>query len=466
MLVRVSGTCLNHQPAFNRGSKKEEEIICKYKVVDAVMGTGKSKWVQLTIQANPPGRYIVVLPTLEQLESYEKKLQNLEGLVSLRKGTAKKERFNSVIMDATTILITHSLFEEYLDGESFELILQGKWKLIMDEVVTAFEPVEVTDIDILGMCTAGALEACAVKPGIELLRHDPKTFQYFKTEKKGTASALHQGVLRESLIKDLYRFTCDSGSSYYTFALQERRLSVFDEVVIMTYPFKNTDLDYWFRIKGIAVDHLNLKRTTKTESLNDFELEAHTGEYSGRRFKHLIEFIEPPVVRGRKRYGLGYYDFSSEAMKTTFNPKKKDKKSLSIRKSVRNDVRSTLRNGRMVEPDGFMFTCGKNAIPSFCDPKHGLPKSFIGNDTFVPFNATATNKLNHKKYLAYLYNVFPFPSIQQAIRAYGLDYDADRWALYILIQWIWRSAIREGEKIYLYLPSRRMRDILEAWLNA
>ena len=34
-----------------------------------------------------------------------------------------------------------------------------------------------------------------------------------------------------------------------------------------------------------------------------------------------------------------------------------------------------------------------------------------------------------------------------------------------MLQWLWRSALRDGKHIILYIPSKRMRDLLKAWLN-
>lgn len=440
----------------------------KYKVLDAIMGTGKSTYISLHIKANPQSRYIVVLPMLPELERYERKLKEINGLVSLHNGNGKKERFDAALDHASTILITHALFEDFLDDRSFEQISQGKWHLIMDEVITAFETVEATHVDILGMCQAGALQVREVKPGVELLQHNPMTFLYFKTARKETVSRLHKAILKDSLVKDLYRFTCDNGCQYYSFSLQEKRLSAFEEVIILTYPFKSTHLDYWFQIKGIEVEHLTLTKKKETNSLSDFTLSTHTGEYSGKSFKNLIQLLEPPVIRGKQKYGNRHEHFSATQMEKLFNPKTRDKEILKIRQEIQNSLRSLFRNGRsgMVDPKDFMFTCGKNSMLAFRNSKCGLTKDFIGEDTFVPFNVTATNKYADRHHLAYLYNVFPFPSIQQAIRAYGIDYDEDRNALYVLIQWIWRSAIRKGEKIHLYIPSKRMRKILEDWLNA
>ncbi|MEG2695893.1 MAG: hypothetical protein RR966_15745, partial [Acinetobacter sp.] len=41
----------------------------------------------------------------------------------------------------------------------------------------------------------------------------------------------------------------------------------------------------------------------------------------------------------------------------------------------------------------------------------------------------------------------------------------DIFALSEMVQWVWRSAIREGNPINIYVPSSRMRDLLERWLE-
>lgn len=34
-----------------------------------------------------------------------------------------------------------------------------------------------------------------------------------------------------------------------------------------------------------------------------------------------------------------------------------------------------------------------------------------------------------------------------------------------MVQWIWRSRIRKGENINIYIPSIRMRKLLDAWMK-
>ena len=47
----------------------------------------------------------------------------------------------------------------------------------------------------------------------------------------------------------------------------------------------------------------------------------------------------------------------------------------------------------------------------------------------------------------------------------GVSVDEDTWALSELIQWVFRSAIRENKEINVYIPSERMRNLLVEWLN-
>ncbi|MNJ69953.1 hypothetical protein D3C77_663630 [compost metagenome] len=47
----------------------------------------------------------------------------------------------------------------------------------------------------------------------------------------------------------------------------------------------------------------------------------------------------------------------------------------------------------------------------------------------------------------------------------GVSVNQDLLAVSDLLQWVWRSRIRKGEAIKLYIPSSRMRKLLYAWAN-
>ena len=64
-----------------------------------------------------------------------------------------------------------------------------------------------------------------------------------------------------------------------------------------------------------------------------------------------------------------------------------------------------------------------------------------------------------RKYLAYFRNDF------YSVHDNRHELTDDQYALANLLQFIWRSAIRDGKHITVYIPSRRMRELLIDWIN-
>ena len=82
----------------------------------------------------------------------------------------------------------------------------------------------------------------------------------------------------------------------------------------------------------------------------------------------------------------------------------------------------------------------------------------------MPVNSKATNKFRNKASLAYI-NRFQDPIVAGYFEDHGIEVRSDLFALTELVQWIWRSRIREGQPIHLYLPSERMQQILNNWVR-
>lgn len=78
----------------------------------------------------------------------------------------------------------------------------------------------------------------------------------------------------------------------------------------------------------------------------------------------------------------------------------------------------------------------------------GFKKGFISlNDENV----------TDRKYLTFICNLF-YPINEK------LSINEDNYALSEMLQFIWRSAIRDGKEIWVYIPSIRMRKLLKAWI--
>ena len=98
--------------------------------------------------------------------------------------------------------------------------------------------------------------------------------------------------------------------------------------------------------------------------------------------------------------------------------------------------------------------------------KYVKGKSYSRNKVnFVACNARGTNKYRDKRSLAYLINFFITPDIKKFITHYDMKFDEDLFALSALLQWIWRSQIRDGKPIQIYIPSERMRGLLKRWID-
>ena len=84
---------------------------------------------------------------------------------------------------------------------------------------------------------------------------------------------------------------------------------------------------------------------------------------------------------------------------------------------------------------------------------------------FLACNARATNEYRACTHVVYAYNLLPNTFLYNFLVKEHVAPDRDKWALSELIQFIMRSAVRDGKPIKLYIPSRRMRDILTDFLE-
>ena len=84
---------------------------------------------------------------------------------------------------------------------------------------------------------------------------------------------------------------------------------------------------------------------------------------------------------------------------------------------------------------------------------------------FVPVNSRATNEYKNKNCCVYLVNRFINPIDKGFFEDKNVSVNENLWSLSELIQWLFRSAIRDDKEINLYIPSKRMRNLLISWLD-
>lgn len=446
----------------------------KYRVIDGMMGYGKSTWAMKHI-VKTGDRFVCVLPRLKEITRYKKGLKELdyEGkVVALHIAENEKEalkavgkrvtldpkqlEFDRALDGADVILITHNLFEDYLKPKVFDVLSQGRWHLIMDETITAFEAINgLSKVMLEGFLKHNLVKVIDMHPGVSKIAPVVDVTWRYTSGASSVVNKGEQSILKGLLTRDILMVEDDSKRGFFTFSLSKARLEAFKSVNIMTYLYSDSDLYYWMRMNDMEVEHLKLN--------SDRVLTPHDGQYGGQKLKEQIEFLESHKDH---QYGRKYNHFSATSSKSL------TKESV---EEVQKDLKRLFQNrrGGKIKPDDFMFTCLAEVKNDWYTKD--LPSSFIGESTFVPYNERGTNDYRNVHNVAYLFNVYPNPALPHTVNATpGLSYDEDRLALSHLLQFIWRSAVRNkpddvehgGNKIRLFIPSVRMRKLLEDYLNS
>jgi hypothetical protein len=85
--------------------------------------------------------------------------------------------------------------------------------------------------------------------------------------------------------------------------------------------------------------------------------------------------------------------------------------------------------------------------------------------TWIPNTTRGTNEYAHANHLIYLYDQYPNPAYLSFLGRAGDRELQERYALAELVQVIYRTGVRNGEKVVVYIPSPRMRRLLEGYLE-
>ena len=83
---------------------------------------------------------------------------------------------------------------------------------------------------------------------------------------------------------------------------------------------------------------------------------------------------------------------------------------------------------------------------------------------WIPNTTRGTNNYSHCSHAIYLYDQNVNPILLNWLNANDKQFKKE-YALTEMIQWIWRTRIRNGEPVDVYMPSSKMREILDQWFH-
>ena len=393
----------------------------KVTIVDAPCGHGKTSWAIQNMEQRIFERFIYITPFKNEVERVKNEVSNrmfITPNAKLGNGT-KRNHFYDLIKDGNDIVSTHSLFRG-INKEVKDTIQNMEYILILDEVMDVVEqlPIATDDIKML-------LEQ-------KIIQTDDNNKVHWHNE-----CYIGEFTKYYTPIKNGDVYLHNNAMILWTFPSEI--FNSFKEVYILTYMFKGQIQRYYYDLNNIEYQYKSILKSNDKYELCDYEY------IDGKKYKNLINIYEGNL----NDIGDGEYALS----KNWYN--KADKKA-PIKLLQKNTYNFFFNICKSKSKDN-MWTTFKDYIPQ-CKGK-GYSKGF------VECNARATNEFKDRTNCAYLINRFDMPIITQFFSDRGVKVDTDTWALSELIQWLFRSAIREEKNINLYIPSIRMRDLLKTWLD-
>ncbi|WP_181279880.1 hypothetical protein [Bacillus atrophaeus] len=404
--------------------------MAKIKIVDSIMGSGKtSAAINKMNNANKDENFIFITPYLNEVERIKKSIktkQFYEPKVKKKgdKTQYKFESFHELLSQNKNIIATHNLFKNAND-ETKELILAGNYTLILDEVMEVVEQLQVKKHDLTTLFDSNLIY---VENGLVKWNDEKKDYETRYDDIRDMALNNNLMYFKDNIL--IWNFPADV-------------FQLFKEVYILTYMFDAQIQKYYYDVNNIKYQKYNSAYIDGQYRFTD-----HNTIYE-RSFKEELRNRINIYEGNLNTIGQLEYSLSSNWYK--------NKSSYTIKK-VKNNVFNYFNNIVKSSSDEAMWT-------TYSDHKNRI-KGNGYTKGFVSCNARATNEFKHKKHLAYTINRYVNTVLFNYFKEkYSITIDQDAFALSELVQWVWRSAIRDGEEITLYVPSLRMRKLFINWLD-
>lgn len=406
----------------------------KVKVCDAIMGSGKTEAAITYMNEHPERRFIYITPYLTEAARIRKgcpELHFVEPSNKLSEYKFKKTLHTAALIEeGRNITTTHAAFKNYTK-ETLAKIRELGYTLIIDESVEILVESQLKPNDLRMLESVGLLET------------DGRT--YWSTDKPYDGGKFEEEVnmLRSRRIVGI---ESRGKQKLYYWALPPELITSFDEVFILTYLFSGQSMWCFMKIYDIPYQYIGVSYDDGVYRFSD------NIDYIPEYTKHLKDLIHIEESERLNRIGNGEHALSMN----WYNQRKmgEDGELQIVKNHIVNFFRYKCPRHKPNERMWGTYKCARNKIKG-----KGYTKGY------VVFNERATNTYIDKKYLAYAVNVFMNVNEKLVYKSFGIEINEDIYALSTMLQWMWRSAIRRGEEIWVYVPSRRMRTLLKDWIE-
>lgn len=391
-------------------------------VVDARMGRGKSSAaIRYMNRYKGAKRFLYITPYLNEVDRI---CEQCDFDQSDSDYMSKSAELKTHIRHGKNVAATHSLFY-LMDEEALELVRANHYSLIIDESIQVIERLNVTDKDF-----ALIISQLADVGENGVVRWKDKEYDGRFCDYKELADAGSLRMIDSALLN----------------VMNPDMLRSFDEVFMLTYLFdgqyQKAYLDFFgfdYRIIGVELDEDGYHFSNAPDSPPPLD------------YRSLIRIVDTPAMN---KVGDGKFALS----KNWFTRRGYDHPDI---RALRNNLKKFFQGVPGGNHDSRLWTSFKDARDKLTDRRTGR---FRNN--FLQVSARATNEFRNRTDIAYMANRFVDPNLLKFFSERDIEINSDHFALSEMLQWIWRSAIRDNKPINLYIPSSRMRELLIDWMNS
>lgn len=398
----------------------------KVNVVDGIMGSGKTTAMIKLMNADKAHTFIFITPLLTEVERIVTDCSARDFRAPKSYGN-KLNGLKALLKSGKNIAMTHSLFLR-MDETATNLIKEQNYILVIDEVITSIVTPILNKTDTHILLSSDAIDVDENKIASWNETDYPHTVLYSDIKKECKAG-------RITLAGDVFMH------------IQPFRIfSCFNEIYVLTYMFEYQLQKYYFDILKADYEYVHVEGLGARGSTKKCVLAPGRDEVKHPEYRKLIN-----ICQNRKMNEIGEED--TALSKNWYRSKANNKNKVKLRQHCVNFFKHITQS-----------PASKNLWTTYKEYEKTLKGQYYAS-CFLAMNSRGTNEFMDRTAVAYLVNRYLSPEIVEFFAAYDIKVDEDKYALSEMVQFIWRSAIRLGKKIDIYIPSSRMRTLLEDWIE-
>ena len=372
-------------------------------------------------------KYLVIVPELTEVDRViegSKSLPFQQPHANDNDAGTKTRSLENLVLNGINVVATHKLHENLVPLAKDGLL--DDYDIIIDEVPDVVKQVAEK--------SSTSIEEFYVDSGYMLVDQDtglvtPTTKWWSK--KDHVNDTLDRKILGHAAGGCLYLVD----GKFFIWAMPKELITAGRTTTILTYQSEGSMLCAYLRKLNILVEVAN---------------DNHQENTFRRKAAELITICDIPALSKLK---LSYTGQSKGL---------KDNQYCQTIVTALKNLRGRQLKG--VTPENILITCIKEGW--YKDDKEKVAGPFASGSRlfkgakWIANTTRGTNNHAHCSHLIYLHDQHINPFVARWLGDSSQEFK-DAYALTELIQWVWRSRIRKGQPITLYLPNPRMRRLME-----